>query len=266
MKLSVFYANILDAVRKNQGTLAEVLAAAKNAGIEYLDLDFTDIKNGLPEEIKNSGLGINSIYAFFDFCAPDAAAEARRTADFAAECGACLMLVQKTLPESELAHLKAAKSETEVFSFLDGFAPAVNTAGVMEEIALYAESRGIAACIENFDSAGSFTERKNELKWLFKKAPHLKFNLDTGNSIICGEDVNELFSLFSGRTVNIHCKDREFKGGKYKCCPVGRGLMPIKEIRDTITADGYTGGFSIEVFGVKNPLEAITLSAEYLLK
>lgn len=266
MKLSVFYANIKDAVRENQGTLAEVLAAAKNAGIEYLDLDFTDIKNGLPEEIKKSGLKINSIYAFFDFREKNALSEAKRAADFAAECGACIMPVHKTLPDSELLKLKSAKSEDEAFSFLDGFEPALKTAAALEELALYAESKGTPACVENFDSAGSFTERKNELKWLFNKAPHLKFNLDTGNSVTCGEDIKELFSLFSGRTVNIHCKDRILSNGKYSCCPVGSGLMPIKEIRDEITRAGYTGGFSIEVFGVKNPLEAITLSAEYLLK
>lgn len=266
MKLSVFYANIQDAVRVNGLSLPEVLAAAKAAGIDYLDFAYADIKNGLPEEVQRAGFGVNTVYAFFDFCEAGAQAEAKRAVDTAAYYGAQIMFVHKTLPDCELASLKSAADEETVFAFLDSFTPALKTAAALEELSLYAESRGIAACVEDFDSPGSFTERKSEILWLFNKAPHLKFNLDTGNSVTCGEDINELFTAFGGKTVNIHCKDRIFTDNKYKCCPVGDGLMPIKEIRDVITAGGYTGGFSIEVFGVKNPLEAIIRSAEYLLK
>ena len=254
-----------DAARKSGRSLDEILFTVKQAGIDYLDFHIGDLTDGLPAAVKNAGLGANTVYASFDFCDEGSLSAAKRAADTAAQFGAGIMYVQKPLENGALSDLKALNEKDEIFAYLNKSTAALKTAAALEILSLYAEEKGITASVEDFDSHGSLTERKAELEWLFGKAPHLKFNLDTGNSVTCGENITDLFADFKEKTVNIHCKDRAYSDGKLCTCPVGKGFMPIKEIKEKITADGYTGGFSIEVFGVEDPLEAIIDSAGYLL-
>ncbi len=263
MKISVFYANVLDAAEKSGLAVEEVLEKIKNAGISALDFDFEQIRNGLPDAVISSGFGVSSIYAFSDYSPDEAFDKAAEAVDLAAKHGAVVMFVPEKLPESIICELKARKSREDIFDWLDKNGTSRKTAETIEKLSVLAESKGVEAAVENFDSHRSLTERMYEIEWLMINAPHLKFNLDTGNSITCGEDIKELYRLFGGRIANVHCKDRLSDN---RTTAVGTGEMPIAEIKNSLLKTGYPGNFSIEVFGVPNPLSAIILSAENLIK
>lgn len=261
MKLSVFYANVRDAAEKSGKSIAAVLEKIKCAGITALDFDYADIKDGFPDEFSASGMGVNSIYAFFDYSEDGVFEQAKRVTDLAAECGAVAMFVPKILPKEEIEELKKLNKKEDVFLWLDGNEKTVKTAETLERLSVYGLSRNVLSAVENFDSHRSLTERKAEIEWLFGKAPHLGFNPDTGNSATCGEDIRELCACFRDRVVNVHCKERT---KDLKTAAVGAGEMPVAEIVKELTETGYDGGFAVEVFGVENPLDAIIESANYL--
>lgn len=73
----------------------------------------------------------------------------------------------------------------------------------------------------------------------------------------------ELFTAFRDRIVNVHCKDRR---ADLSVVPAGKGEMPIGRIVSALKASGYTGGFSVEVFGAENPLDALEASGMYLFR
>ena len=263
MKLSVFYANVRVAAEKSGKSISNVLEEIRTAGITALDFDFADIKNGFPDEFSASEMGVNSIYAFFDYFEDGAFEKAKNVTDLAAEYGAAAMFVPKTQPKEGIEELKKLNKKEDVFSWLNGSEKAVKTAETLERLSVYGLEKNVLSAVENFDSHRSLTERKAELEWLFCKAPHLGFNPDTGNSATCGEDIRELCACFRDRIVNVHCKERT---KELETAPVGAGEMPIAEIVKELTETGYDGGFSVEVFGVQNPLSAIIESANYLLK
>lgn len=262
--VSAFYANILDASDKSGETVLSVLEKAKSSGITTLDYDYETIKNGIPECAVISGMETNSIYAFIDFKENEAFEKAKSVIGLAKKLGAAAMLVPEKLDAEEAAELKAARSREDAFAALESLAPAVETAEKIDALSRCGESIGVEVCVENFDSHRSLTERKYELEWLFGKAPMLKFNLDTGNSVTCGEDVYELFEAFGSRVVNVHCKDRALIDGKYRVTAAGDGEMPIARIKEELIMSGYCGGFSVEIFGAEHPLDALIRSAEFL--
>lgn len=262
MKISVFYANVLDAAEKSGLTVEAVLEKVKGAGITALDFDWKQIKDGLPEAVVSSGFGTNSIYAFFDYSLDDTFEKAKEMVDFAAEYGAIAMFVPEKLPKEIICKLKEKQNRNEIFDWLVKNEISSKTAKTIEALSVYAESKGVEPAVENFDSPRSLTERMYEIEWLMINAPHLKFNLDTGNSITCGEDIKELYGLFSGKIANVHCKDRLADNST---TAVGTGEMPIIEIKNSLLEAGYDGNFSIEVFGVPDPMSAIIQSAKNLL-
>ena len=261
MKLSVFYSNIKDAARESGLPVEAVLEKAKQAGITALDFDFKDLADGVPEAVKKSDMVINSIYYFLNYYEDDAFEKAKKFVDFAANCGAVAMFVPKTIDKEKISGLKEKTSDEEISEWLDGNPISVKTAETIEWLSVYAIRKGVLTAVENFDSHQSLTERKAEIKWLFGKAPYLRFNLDTGNSVTCGENIMDLYNDFRCKIVNVHCKDRTADN---KTTAVGTGRMPITEIKSRLLEAGYKGRFSVEVFGVSNPLEAIIKSAEYL--
>lgn len=265
MKISVFYPNILNAANESGLPLYEILSKAKKAGISALDFDYDNIKDGFPDEVVSSGLAVNSIYAFFDFTDDGIFEEAKEVINLAAEHNAVAMFVPAHFEKESISELKSIKERDGIFSWLDRNASAVRTAEVLEKLAVYGEKNGVFCAVENFDSHRSLTERLYEIEWLFSKAPHLRFNPDTGNSVTCGEDIMKLYDMFSEKVVNVHCKDRIEKCGKYVCTAAGAGTMPITEIRNKLLRSGYSGRFSVEVFGVKDMLSAIIESAENLM-
>ena len=209
----------------------KLLEEAKSCGISALDFDYQQIKYGIPEEVKNSQMKVNSVYAFMDFTQDGAFEEAKKFVDFVKNLGAIAMPVPEKPSAEEVAELKNAKTKDEIFAQLQKLPAAVKTAEALNALSRYGKSIGVPVCVENFDSHRSLTERMYELEWLFMKAPDLGFNLDTGNSITCGEDIMDLYNDFAERIVNVHCKDRTAEN---KTTAVGTGKMPIAEIKNRL--------------------------------
>lgn len=262
--ISVFFSNILDAVNQDNISLSEAIRTVKSAEIKALDFDFEQLKNGLPDEITQAGMIINSIYRFIDFSQEDALQKGTGLIDTAQKYNAIAMLVPNKFDEESIGILKSKKGYTDIFNALDRLPSAVMIADKIKRLSEYGRQKSVKVCVENFDSHRSLTERECELAWLFSKAPLLQFNLDTGNSVTCGENITDLYDSFNSRIVNVHCKDRVITDIGFGVTAVGEGQMPIKEIANALIEKGYTGSFSIEVFGVENPLEAILKSAKNL--
>lgn len=228
MNLSVFYSNIIDAANGSGLTVEAVLEKAKFAGITALDFDYKNLADGIPSAVEKSGMIINSIYYFLDYYEDEAFEKAKELIDFAADYGAMVMFVPKTVDKEIISGLKERTDEKEIFNWLDNNSISVKTAENIERLSVYAKEKGVFTAVENFDSHRSLTERKAEIKWLLENAPHLGFNLDTGNSITCGEDILDLYNDFADRIVNVHCKDRVADN---HATAVGTGRMPIAEIK-----------------------------------
>lgn len=260
--ISVFFANALTAAKQSGRPLPDVLGQIMAAGITALDFSHPAETDGEYFALAlASGFKVNSVYRFIDFAKDGYLRQMRQTVDFAAENGAKAMFVVGLLNENEAKTLKSAKTEAEISAVMDG-SPVISAAAkALREISAQAKQAGVPVCVENFDSPLSPTQRSRELSWFSRQAPELGFNLDTGNSMSCGEDILALTRENIGRTVNVHCKDRD--GG---CCvtPVGDGVIPMRRIVETLTANGYEGGFSIEVFDRDDTLDAILRSAVFL--
>ncbi len=263
-EISVFYSNVLDAAKESGLPMNTVLADFGKAGISALDFDYKHIKDGIPDKVTESGMKVNSVYAFFDLWKDGVFDEAVKVIDTARSLGAAAMFVAEKLPEETICSLKELKEKNDIFSWLDSCDFSLRTAEMLKKLSIYGSGQGVSVGVENFDSHHSLTERKYELEWLFSKAPHLKFNLDTGNSLFCGEDINGLFNLFREKIMNVHCKDRIYNDGKLRCAAVGTGIIPIAEIKKSLEQSGYKGNFSIEVFGIANMYSGIISSAVYL--
>ncbi|MBR3904857.1 MAG: sugar phosphate isomerase/epimerase, partial [Clostridia bacterium] len=83
---------------------------------------------------------------------------------------------------------------------------------------------------------------------------------DTGNFAYACEDVWELLPRFLPYITDVHLKDRGLQENGGSPCialdgtplypvPVGGGVIPIKDIMETLVKNGYQGGFAAELFG-----------------
>ncbi|MCM1417423.1 MAG: sugar phosphate isomerase/epimerase [Bacteroides sp.] len=265
MKLSVFTEHLYEAARQSGKPLGEILRTVRALGIGGVELDHERLNDNprLPRLLRESGLEIACVYAFFDFGHSDDTARIEAVLD--------------ALDKNAIRLLMAIPGF---------FAPGDDRRAVlnrmiegMERLIESAKTRGIAVCLEDFDDENAPFSTADGLLYFLDKLPRLGCAFDTGNFRYSGEDELSAFGRLKPRIVHLHCKDRRraplrpgeeekeaVTGEKMYPAAVGEGTVKIEPIVRALLADGYRGWLAIEHFGSADQLADIRRSAENLTR
>lgn len=89
-------------------------------------------------------------------------------------------------------------------------------------------------------------------------SPWLQVYPDVGNLAANGLDVAAELRLGAGHLVGIHLKDT--RPGEYRRVPFGEGIVPFKDVFQTLTDIGYDGGYLVEMWNDDAP-DAMNITA-----
>ena len=268
MKISVFLHHIREAARQQGWTLPEALEWVKSLGYDLVEVD-GDAEHQpekLSRMLRGAGLGVSSVYAMFAWGKGPADLRDERLLNTAQALSAPLVMPIPGLYSPE-AMADAALYARETAGFLEG----------MARLDAAAEKRGLTLTMEDYDNALSPIATIAGMRRFLDAVPRLTVALDTGNFLFSGEDVLEAWAAFRGRIRHVHLKDRLLArpqglaeesglrtpaGETLWACPVGEGVIPIREVVRRLASDGYAGALTAEFFGAADWAETIRRSAE----
>lgn len=273
--ISIFYEHIDEAARQSGLSVAEVCAKVKSFGYAAVEMDaqrlFREGDTILPM-LKNAGLGINTIYNFYDFgrgedhlAADEAAVRKVLSLCEPAECRT-LLVVCGFLDENEMDR------ESEAYR-LRRDRMAKSTARMVE----LAAEQGVSVIMEDFDGNTAPFSTAAELMWFVKNVPGLGCGFDTGNFQYSEEDAAAILPDFLPYITGMHCKDRSWTpnpgepkvtvaGRKMYAVAVGDGDLDMDGMIRMVLDTGYTGVLAAEHFGSPDQLKDMERSAAYLKK
>ena len=263
MELAIFLHHVMECAREQGQTLPQALAWVKSLGYDRVEAGFDDVPDpaALRRQLDDAGLGVSSVYAFFDWGKHPEDQRNFALLDTAEALGSSLVM---PIPGF---YAENGQPQEENERFLEG----------MQRMAAEAQKRGLIPTIEPFDNALSPIATVAGMERFFARVSNLAVTLDTGNFRFSGEDVLWAQQVFRGRIRHVHLKDRllsrpggmpEENGLKTPAgeilwpCAVGCGDLPIGQVVADLRADGYDHILSIEHFGAVNWKETIARSAE----
>jgi len=264
MKKSVFYHHIAQAAQQRKIPIINALRQVHEMGIQMAELDLSDLKRdiSIADMLKNEGMGISSIYGFYDFGGSQDGSEGYYQAKLAKKLGCEKIMIIPGFYSSDSR--EKCKMERE------------KMLSKMCKMCEYADSLGIIPTVEDFDDSKSPIATAEQMLWFAERIPQLMITFDTGNFMYSGQSELYAFELLKDRIAHVHCKDRS-KSKKIGCemkltvdgeemypAPVGEGCIKMREIIAALEARGYDGIYTIEHFGAENQLEYIRKSAEFL--
>lgn len=265
MKISVFAEHLFEAESQSGLPLDSIFRTVRGFVISGTEVDYDRLAGNpqLPWLLRENGLEISCVYAFFDFAHRDDTERVRAVLKTLEICGTKLLMAIPGFfsPEDD--------QKTALGRMIAG----------MKNLIEAAEPIGIKVCLEDFDDCAAPFSTIGGLNNFLERLPKLGCAFDTGNFRYSEESETEAFRLLRGRIVHLHCKDRHFSpnrpneeekrtvGGK-KMYPaaVGTGELPIETIVKELLRTGYRGWFAIEHFGSADQLSDIKKSAENLRK
>ena len=261
MKKSVFYHHIAEAARQTNMPIQDIIRQVHSMGIGWAEADLADLKRDdtIAQMLLSEGMGISSIYGFYDFgCSQDGSAGFEHV-DLAKKLGCGRVMI---IPGFYTSDDRVQYERDKMLA-------------AMKEMCEYAESKGIIPTIEDFDDSKSPIATAEQMMWFAERIPQLMITFDTGNFMYSGQSELEAFELLKDRIVHVHCKDRslEENDGELKLtvdgramypAPVGSGCIKIKEILSALSSRGYDGIYTIEHYGTSDQLTYIKKSAEFL--
>ncbi len=249
MRISVFHENVVAAARAKKRTPEDLYAELRGAGLDSLylsDAQWKRDRTWLRPLTESLRLGVEGMYAFFDFARDPESQAYRGAVDTAVESGAGSLLI------------------------VPGFFATGNTVrdlgrlieGVRRTVA-YGAEKGVPVVMEAFDDLLAPYNKSSGLLHFLQSVPGLGIAFDTGNFTFFHEDAAEVFDLFADAVRTVHLKDlatepRHPKDTFILCadmrraypCATGSGFVPIPAILQKLRARGYDGGVVIELFRV----------------
>ena len=263
MELAIFLHHVMECAREQGQTLPQALAWVKSLGYDRVEAGFDDVPDpaALRRQLDDAGLGVSSVYAFFDW-----GKHPEDQRNFALLDAAEVLGSPMVMPIPGL-YAGNAGTEEENRRFLEGMAP----------MAAEAQKRGLIPTLEPFDNARSPIATVAGMERFFSRFGNLAVTLDTGNFRFSGEDVLWAQQVFRGRIRHVHLKDRLLTrpegmpmenglktpaGETLWPCAVGDGDLPIRKVIDDLMADGYDHILSIEHFGAADWKTTIARSME----
>ena len=266
MKLSVFYEHILEAALQENKSVAEICKMASSFGIKGVEIEnkrLTEDKEGVLSNLNAGNLEISCMYGFFDFSHSDDLAPGLHMVDLAEELHIKkIMLIPGFLKKVEFLPI--------IYKY-----KVDNMVSKLKKVCTYAKEKNIMVVLEDFDDKIAPFATSKQMQYFYENIAELKCAFDTGNFLYSEEDALEVLPKFIHNIGHVHCKDRSFtvkkgetpkitvKGRSMYSAAVGSGVIPMKEIVQTILDEGYDDYFAIEHFGSMNQLVDMEKSANW---
>lgn len=265
MQLGTFMGHINCAAKESGMSQTEVFELFKKEGLCSVDVFSGDVRGlspkGMYERLEGNGISVGSFFHLFAFDGMYAKEIETLKEDIKRQIEACVDLhTQFYMPvpvvnnphKDEQAFLDTRKRFAE---YLQNALEIGNQVGVQTVVENYSDRKNPNASIE-------------DIAYLLKEVPDLKYVLDCGNFWFGGEDVLTAVDLFLDKTVHVHLKDLiETPTGKLDICgkrgesvAIGEGEIPTERIIQKLKASGYTGGLTVEINRDENMTEKIALS------
>lgn len=287
MKLSIFYDHVTDAAMQSGRSIDEILAAAKNAGIDAVDINNANIardKEMLPA-IHRAGMHVACSFEFYHWGGDEYGNFDRfrvHLANAKAEGQRVILVIPGFLEDAEAVGLNDLLDEIGmpdapvIDPRLDGFMKSSDAISKMTEMLCgavkLAAEEGITVTLEDFDGYNAPFARVQGLLWFMQNVEGLRFTFDTGNFIYSDERLEDGLHLLKNYLVHVHTKDRgveeSCQGFRYKRgmapAATGDGYLPIAAHVRKLLHGGYDGYFAIEHYGHPDLAGAIVRSAKNL--
>ncbi len=262
MKLSLSMYSCLRAVQSGQIDLmgfVDYAAAQGVAGVELLDIFWTDAKRELPAvsaRIAAAGMDVAVYSISNNFIQPELSARAQELADLKRGVDIALELGTDILRVFSGSAREGISQQEGMGWILEGL-----SAG-----AAYAGAQGVTLALENH---GKFAGRSDQVRAIIDAvgSPALQVNLDTGNFLPVGQNPTEAAEHLADLVVLAHLKDMrpaaENEAGQVFTDPdgqllagsvIGDGLVDLAAIRAVMDDAGYAGWWSLEYEGADEPL------------
>lgn len=143
----------------------------------------------------------------------------------------------------------------------------------LKECVTYAEKKGITLVLENH---GMLAGKSNQIKNIIEEvdSKYLMSNADVGNFLLVNENPYDAIKALNGYIGFIHLKDlkavdknetgyNSLNGLKYQGTVLGKGDVPMKEIVNYLSDNGYNGFLSIEYEGNGDPIKDTAESIKF---
>ena len=299
MKISVFYAHILQAAEQTKKALPKLLCGVKEAGIDAVEMELFYLENHEETHalLKEADLGISCIYEFYDMENEGEAAKIRnrqkaeRHIAMAKRTGAKrILVVPGFLEDKEAREMKTCTDYAQMAAFMEQNEKVKRMKAGMEYIVSLGEKEGVTVTVEDFDDYKSPVSGMLGILWFLKNVPGLRYTLDMGNFVYSEEDVLKGWELLKEYVAHVHCKDRGEDAAvvagfsrnasakaigleQVSSAPLNRGLlpvavgegyMPIAELVAKLKETGYDGYLAIEHFDANDQENCMKRSAAFL--
>lgn len=264
MRLAIFWDHICRAAQQQGLPVAEMAKRVRALGYSLAELDLADLRAHpwIVEILREAGMGISSIYGFFDFGRDGDGDAAQELVDAAVRTGAQrIMLIPGFYTQMHPAVMQKERA---------------NMARAVVRACDLASEKGLLVTIEDFDAADSPIRDSEGMLWFLERVPKLYATYDSGNFRFCGEDEMAAFDALCVHIAHVHLKDRALStppAGKPKQamdgtqlypCAVGSGIVPMEAVFDRLKGIGYDGVLTVEHFDSADQWANMRSSAEYI--
>lgn len=254
----IFHEHILEMAIQEGLSVKDACRMARKMGYVGVNMDLNRLKGdfkGTMAPLQDAGLMVHSVYAFTDFGLSEHSFEKD---------------VQQGKENVALVKKAGCKNLLTVAAFLrkeemdrQSEAYRIRRERVKKAVAalaVEAKENGIQLVMEDFDGEQALFCFGEELLDFVSTVPHLTCAFDTGNFLYAGEDAWALLPKFLPYITDMHLKDRGLEKNDGSPCmaingtalypvAVGDGVIPIRQIVETLLQNGYTGNFAAEHFG-----------------
>lgn len=255
---AIFHEHILEGAAQQGISVLEACKRAREMGYYGVNMDLNRLKgdfDGTMAPLEEAGLKVHAVYAFTDFGLTEDCYEADMKTALEN-----VLLVEKCGSKNMLT-VAAFLREEEMDRESDAYR--IRRERVKKSVAGLAQiarEHGIQLTMEDFDGKQALFCFGEELFDFVSTVPGLKCAFDTGNFAYACEDAWELLPRFLPYIADVHLKDRGLQDNGGSPCialdgtplypvPVGGGVIPIRNIMETLVKNGYQGGFAAEHFG-----------------
>jgi len=240
-RISIFFDHVAEMARQEKISVTEAAQRVRRLGVDGIDVRVAMRASEL-RMLDSLGFQHASAIADINFIRGEQPEAVRQALDFMKRYDyKRLLVIPGLLPENASQEL-IDEVCTRVAAFVKE-----------------AADEGIDVMVEDYDNPRSPCYNTQTLDHLFAASPRLNHVFDTGNFLFCGEEVMTALRHFRERIHHVHLKDRKAKRD-YASLPVGKGIVPLKEVVCELLRSGYDGWFTVEHFGAPSMLEYTTQS------
>lgn len=264
MRMSIFYDHLRKAAVQRGIPLEQQLADAKDLGYELVEMDFADLQAdpAIYDRLQAAGIGVSSIYCFFDFSKAPQQDMRRALVAEALRVGSKKIMPIPGFYSSTKQEIREVERERMLLA--------------MWALVAEATSAGLTVTIEDYDDEPSPIRDSEGMRWFLERLPDLRVTYDTGNFRYSGEEEMHAFDALSDKIVHVHLKDRApeplmgerpktaMDGSKLYPCPIGGGSIPMARIFARLKEIGYDGVLTVEHFDSANYWANMQASAAFV--